>query len=63
MAQAHLAATLPSWNPGLTQPQAPRCDGTSISRTGVLVGRDGYEFQHPFSSSSIQTLGPQVYQH
>lgn len=62
------AQSKPTWQPsfllqtpGLTKPQAPRCDGASVPRTGVLVGCDGYQFQHPLSPSSIQALGPQVH--
>lgn len=48
------------WGP---KPQASRSNGAAVSRTGVLVGCDGDKLQHTFSSSPIQALRPQVYQH
>ncbi|KAK7806002.1 hypothetical protein U0070_023759 [Myodes glareolus] len=45
------------------EPQAPRSNGTAVSRAGVLVGSDGHQLQHPLSSGPIQALRSQVHQH
>lgn len=58
MAQAHLAAPFTPRTWGLTKPKAPWGDGAAISRTGVLVGRDGHKLQHPLSACPVQALGP-----